>query len=137
MWGQRSRLKINGFTPIKAIVVKKKGNRGLPEPEPIIDSRNEATSEDEQNNEDQPSQATMPHGEGTSSASLHEHIDELTMRVDSFWDQHQEFEISVNRQLDEIKAQNKTILTNQKIIQMQLAQLLSYHAAPPPPHNNH
>ena len=45
---------MNGFTPIKAIVVKKKGKRGLPKPEPMIDSGNEATSENEQDNEDQP-----------------------------------------------------------------------------------
>ena len=59
----------------------------------------------------------MQHSKGTSSTSLHEQIDELTMRVDSVWDEHQEFEINVNQKLNEIKAQNKTILTNQEIIQ--------------------
>ena len=38
--------------PIKKIVVKNKGKRGLPKPEPIIDFGNEATSEDEQDNDD-------------------------------------------------------------------------------------
>ena len=58
--------------PIKAIVVKKKGKRILLETEPIIDSGNEDTSEDEQENEKQPPQATLPHDEGASSTSLHE-----------------------------------------------------------------
>ena len=38
--------------------MRKKGKRGLLETEPIIDSRNEDTSEDEQENEKQPPQAT-------------------------------------------------------------------------------
>ena len=88
---------MNGFTLIKAIVVKKKGKRGLPKPVPMIDSGNEATSDNEQDNEDQPPQDTMPQDEGTSSTNIHEQIDKLTMRVDSLWDEHQEFEVSVNQ----------------------------------------
>ena len=103
--------------------------KGAPKPQVNIGFRNEATSEEEKDNEDQPPYAPMLHDEGTSSISLHE----LTARVDSLWNEHQEFEISVNQQLEEFKAQNTTILTNRKIIQRQLAQLNSYHAPQPPP----
>ena len=77
--------------PIKAIQVRKR--KGAPEPQFNIDSNHEDTSEENGANE----QATEPtiHHEGESSTSHHD-LEELTMRVNSFWDEHQEFQVSEN-----------------------------------------
>ena len=45
----------------------------------------------------------MPHDEGTSSSSLHDQIHGLIVRVYSLWDEHQEFQVSVNQQLEELR----------------------------------
>ena len=68
-------------------MVKNKGKRGVLEPETNIDLSHESTSKEEEEQrgqEDQPGQDSMPYDEGTSSSSLHNHIQELTTRVDSF-----------------------------------------------------
>ena len=125
--------------PIKAIVVRKKIGALVPQPQGIVDSGNESTSDENEEDEDDkqppplPPQVPITQDEGTSSSSLHDQINELTMRVYSFWDEHQEFQVSLNQQMEEPRNQNAIIITNQEFIQRQLAQLLSYYAQPPPP----
>ena len=71
--------------------------------------------------EDQPGQETMPHDEGTSFSSLHDQVHEFIVRVDSFRDEHQEFDDSVKQRLEEIRTRNATILANQSTITAQMA----------------
>ena len=95
------------FHLIKYIQLKKKGKGPLPQPEGNIDPGHEATSEEEE-------KALEPiHHHEEESSTSHHLIEELTARVDALWDhEHQEFQVSVNQQLDEIKEQNDTILRN-------------------------
>ena len=85
------------FHPIKVLQVKKRN--GAPKPQVNIDSDHESISEVDEANE----QATKPaiQHEGESSTS-HDALEELTTRVDAFWDEHQESQVSVNQQLEEI-----------------------------------
>ena len=84
-------------------MVKKKGRRRVPEPQTNIDLGHESIREEEDEQEEQPaqqdqaSQEIMPHDKGMSSSKLHDQIHELIVRVDSFYDEHQKFEDSVNQ----------------------------------------
>ena len=99
------------FHLIKAIQVKKKGKGPLPQPEGNIDSRHEATSEEEEEEENEEEALEPIHHHEEESSTSHHPIEKLTTRMDAFWDEHQEFQVSVNQKLDKMKAQNDTILS--------------------------
>ena len=124
------------FHVIKSIQMKKKGKGTLPQPEGNIDSEDEATSEEEEEKEDEEGALKPIHHHEEESSTSHHPIEKLTTRVDAFWDEHQEFQVSVNLQLDEIKAQNDTILRKHNTISERLAQLLSFHTSSAPPHRD-
>ena len=103
--------------PIKAIVVKKKRGEMGPQVQGNIESGNES-SEEERNEEDvlEP----MDHYEGESS-STQDWLTQLTNKVDAFWHEHHEFQVRVNQELEELRTQNATILENHNTVTKQLA----------------
>ena len=75
--------------------MKKKGKGPLPQPKGNIDSKHEALSEKEEEDEEEALEPIHHHEEESSTS--HHPIEKLTMRVDAFWDEHQQFQVSVNQ----------------------------------------
>ena len=74
-----------------------------------------------------------PEVPSSSTKSLADHIHALTTRFDAYWDKSQEHRVALNQDMDSIKAEITAICANQDQIAQHLAQLLSFHTAPPPP----
>ena len=69
----------------------------------------------------------------SSTQSLADQIHALTSRFDAYWDESQEHQVALIQDMDSIRAEMAAIRASQDQITQQLAQLLSFHTAPPPP----
>ena len=69
----------------------------------------------------------------SSTQSLADQIHALTARFDAYWDELQEDQVVLSQDMDSILAEMAAIRASQDQITQQLAQLLSFHTAPPPP----
>ena len=125
--------------PIKAISVKR-DTPGVPQPEGVYDSGHEPSDEDElpdyrarygflgDTQEDigqsssrpppppQQPQATVP---PSPSPDIEDQVLSLTERFDSLWDETQEHRVLVTQDMEALRADMRTVLANQAIIQQQ------------------
>ena len=74
-----------------------------------------------------------PEVPSSSTRSLADQIHALTTQFDAYCDESQEHRVALSQDMDTIRAEMATILSNQDHITQQLAQLLSFHTPPPPP----
>ena len=65
--------------------------------------------------------------------SLADQIHALIARFDAFWDESQEHWVALSQDMESIRAEMAALQASQDQITQQLAQLLSFHTAPPPP----
>ena len=65
--------------------------------------------------------------------SLADQIHALTTSFDAYWDESEEHWVTLSQDMDSIRAEMVAICTSQDQIAQQLAQLLSFHIAPPLP----
>ena len=69
----------------------------------------------------------------SSAQSLADQIHALTARFNAYWDESQENRVSLSQDIDSTGAEMAAIQARQEQITQKLAQLLSFHPAPPPP----
>ena len=81
-----------------------------------------------------PSPPPTTHEEDDSNPSrpIEDQVQDLTMRFDAFWDETQEYQVSMSQEMEELRGKMNTMLSNQEIIKQELAQILAYHMPPPP-----
>ena len=112
----------------------------LPIPPPKVKFRSPNESDDETNDDvptATPSASDRVDGDpkvpSSLTRSLADQIHALTTRFDAYWDESQEDRVTLSQDMDSIRAEMATIRASQDQIAQQLAQLLSFHTAPPPP----
>ena len=140
--------------PIKAIVVKK-DKSSVPRSEAVYDSGHEPSDKEEltayqtlfgmreetPGEADQPSTTTYPPPPSpptesdvpSPSPTIEDQVQDLTSRFDALWDETQEHRVTMSQDIAALKADMRTILRNQQVIQQQLAQLLAFLLPPSPP----
>ena len=69
----------------------------------------------------------------SSTQFLDDQIHALTTHFDTYWDESQEHRVALSQDMDSIRVEMAAIRASQDQITQQLAQLLSFHTAPPPP----
>ena len=67
------------------------------------------------------------------SPTLEDQVQDLTSRLDALWDETQEHRVTMSKDMDALRADIRTVLRNQQVIQQQLAQQLTFHLPLPPP----
>ena len=144
--------------PLKVIIVKK-DKQGVPRLEEVYDSGNEPSDEEELRayqsrfgirvdaQEEVGQSSTQPvsppppsheEDQGSPSLALEDQVHDLTAWFNAYWDETQEHQVSISRDMDRLKADMNVILCNQAVIlsnqqpiQQQLTQLLAFHTQPP------
>ena len=74
-----------------------------------------------------------PEVPSSSTQSLVDQIHALTTHFDAYWGESQEHQVALSQDMDSIRAEMAAIRASQDQIAQQLAQLLSFHTAPPSP----
>ena len=127
--------------PIKAIVVKK-DKLGVPRSDAVYDSGHEPSDEEEFTtyqtlfgmHENTPGTTgppstshrppPLPSAESvvtSPSPTLEDQVQDLTTLFDAFWDETQEHRVTMSQYMDALRADMRTILRNQQVIQQQFA----------------
>ena len=139
--------------PIKSMIVTK-DKSGVPQSEAVYDSGHEPSDEEELTtyqtlfgmHEDTPGKASqqsttppppppppMEPVVPSPSPTLEDKVQDFTSKFDVFWDETQERQVTLIQDMDALRADMRTVLSNQQVIQQQLAQLLAFHLPPSPP----
>ena len=138
----------------------KKDKPGVPRPNEVYDLGNEPSYEDElrayqsrfgilvgaqgeveqSSTQPPPPQPSQEEDLVGPSTTLEDQVQDLTTQFDVYWDATQEHQVSINQDMDALRANintvmrnQETILSNQQSIQEHLTQLLAFHMPPPLP----